>query len=289
MNTFRLIIVTGMSGAGKTTLMQHLEDMGYYCVDNLPAILISKFADLCWKSTSKVQYIAIGTEALPQTLKELKQREIPYELVFLEASDEVLVRRYMETRKTHPLSHGNRIQDGIEAERKILGGIRTQADMIIDTTDMKPKDLKGVLHSRFSIHKNGEQMGVTIFSFGFKYGVPIDADMVLDVRFLINPFYIEEYKYSTGRVKEVAEYIEKEPVTQQFLQHLYKFIDFIVDEFQHAGKKQLTIAIGCTGGMHRSVFVTEKLNAHLVKQIIHVNLQHRDLHRNLVKHDADGK
>lgn len=131
--------------------------------------------------------------------------------------------------------------------------------------------------------------GVTIFSFGFKYGVPIDADMVLDVRFLINPFYIEEYKYLTGRVKEVAEYIEKEPVTQQFLQHLYKFIDFIVDEFQHAGKKQLTIAIGCTGGMHRSVFVTEKLNAHLVKQIIHVNLQHRDLHRNLVKHDADGK
>ena len=297
MDNFRFVIVTGMSGAGKTTLMQYLEDIGYYCVDNLPAILLSKFADLCWNSTSKIQYVAVGTDtrggtffdALPQALYELEQREIPHEVVFMEASNEALIRRYMETRKTHPLSHGNRIQDGIEEERKILAAIRTQADMIIDTTDMKAKDLRGVVISRFGIRRNHDEMDITVFSFGFKYGVPIDADIVLDVRFLINPFYVQKYKHWTGRVKEVAGYIEKEQTTKDFLVHLYDFIDFVVDQFQRTGKRQLTIAIGCTGGMHRSVFVTEKLGAHLAEKHSHVNIEHRDMHRNKVEHDADGE
>lgn len=291
---FRFVVVTGMSGAGKTNFMQKLEDMGYYCVDNLPPVLIVRFADLCWKSTSNTRHVAVVTDirggsffdALPQALDELKKRGIPHEVVFLEASDEALVRRYMETRRQHPLAKNMRIQEGIAQERKILAGIRAQADVIVDTTAMKTGDLKEYLSSRFGVDGSGAEMQITVFSFGFKYGIPIDADTVIDVRFLPNPFYVPEYKYSTGRVKEVADYIEKAPVTREFLGKLYDFMDFMVDHFKKAGKTQFTIAIGCTGGMHRSVFVTERLGSHLKERFGHVNVEHRDLHRNRIEHDV---
>lgn len=291
---FRFVVITGMSGAGKTNFMQKLEDMGYYCVDNLPPVLIVRFADLCWKSTSNTRHVAVVTDirggsffdALPQALDELKKRGIPHEVVFLEASDEALVRRYMETRRQHPLAKNMRIQEGIAQERKILAGIRAQADVIVDTTAMKTGDLKEYLSSRFGVDGSGAEMQITVFSFGFKYGIPIDADTVIDVRFLPNPFYVPEYKYSTGRVKEVADYIEKAPVTREFLGKLYDFMDFMVDQFKKAGKTQFTIAIGCTGGMHRSVFVTERLGSHLKERFGHVNVEHRDLHRNHIEHDV---
>ena len=291
---FRFVIITGMSGAGKTNFMQKLEDMGYYCVDNLPPVLIARFADLCWKSTSNTRHVAVVTDirggsffdALPQALDDLKKRGIPHEVVFLEASDEALVRRYMETRRQHPLAKNMRIQEGIAQERKILAGIRAQADVIVDTTAMKTGDLKEYLSSRFGVDGSGAEMQITVFSFGFKYGIPIDADTVIDVRFLPNPFYVPEYKYSTGRVKEVADYIEKAPVTRKFLGKLYDFMDFMVDHFKKAGKTQFTIAIGCTGGMHRSVFVTERLGSHLKERFGHVNVEHRDLHRNRIEHDV---
>lgn len=291
---FRFVVITGMSGAGKTNFMQKLEDMGYYCVDNLPPVLIVRFADLCWKSTSNTRHVAVVTDirggsffdALPQALDELKKRGIPHEVVFLEASDEALVRRYMETRRQHPLAKNMRIQEGIAQERKILAGIRAQADVIVDTTAMKTGDLKEYLSSRFGVNGSGAEMQITVFSFGFKYGIPIDADTVIDVRFLPNPFYVPEYKYSTGRVKEVADYIEKAPVTREFLGKLYDFMDFMVDHFKKAGKTQFTIAIGCTGGMHRSVFVTERLGSHLKERFGHVNVEHRDLHRNRIEHDV---
>lgn len=291
---FRFVIITGMSGAGKTNFMQKLEDMGYYCVDNLPPVLIARFADLCWKSTSNTRHVAVVTDirggsffdALPQALDELKKRGIPHEVVFLEASDEALVRRYMETRRQHPLAKNMRIQEGIAQERKILAGIRAQADVIVDTTAMKTVDLKEYLSSRFGVDGSSTDMQVTVFSFGFKYGIPIDADTVIDVRFLPNPFYVPAYKYSTGRVKEVADYIEKAPVTKEFLAKLYDFMDFMVERFRKAGKTQFTIAIGCTGGMHRSVFVTERLGSHLKEKFGHVNVEHRDLHRNHIEHDV---
>lgn len=291
---FRFVVITGMSGAGKTNFMQKLEDMGYYCVDNLPPVLIVRFADLCWKSTSNTRHVAVVTDirggsffdALPQALDELKKRGIPHEVVFLEASDEALVRRYMETRRQHPLAKNMRIQEGIAQERKILAGIRAQADVIVDTTAMKTGDLKEYLSSRFGVDGSGAEMQITVFSFGFKYGIPIDADTVIDVRFLPNPFYVPEYKYSTGRVKEVADYIEKAPMTREFLGKLYDFMDFMVDHFKKAGKTQFTIAIGCTGGMHRSVFVTERLGSHLKERFGHVNVEHRDLHRNRIEHDV---
>lgn len=294
MERFRFVIITGMSGAGKTNFMQKLEDMGYYCVDNLPPVLIVRFADLCWKSTSNTRHVAVVSDirggsffdALPQALDELNKRGIPHEVVFLEASDEALVRRYMETRRQHPLAKTMRIQEGIEAERKILAGVRAQADVIIDTTAMKPSDLQEYMGSRFGAVDKKRDMQITVFSFGFKYGIPIDADMVIDVRFLPNPFYVEEYKHWTGRVPEVAAYIEKSPVTKEFKRKLFNFMGFIVDQFRDRGKTQFTIAIGCTGGMHRSVFVTEKLGAHLKEKHAHVNVEHRDLHRNRIVRDA---
>lgn len=297
MERFRFVIITGMSGAGKTNFMQKLEDMGYYCVDNLPPVLIARFADLCWKSTSNTRHVAVVSDirggsffdALPQALDELNKRGIPHEVVFLEASDEALVRRYMETRRQHPLAKTMRIQEGIEAERKILAGVRAQADVIIDTTTMKPADLQEYMGSRFGAVDKKRDMQITVFSFGFKYGIPIDADMVIDVRFLPNPFYVEEYKHWTGRVPEVAAYIEKSPVTKEFKRKLFNFMGFIVDQFRDRGKTQFTIAIGCTGGMHRSVFVTEKLGAHLKEKHAHVNVEHRDLHRNRIVRDADDK
>lgn len=295
MERFRFVIITGMSGAGKTNFLQKLEDMGYYCVDNLPPVLIARFADLCWKSTSNTRHVAVVTDirggsffdALPQALNELKRRGIPHEVVFLEASDEALVRRYMETRRQHPLAKTMRIQEGIQAERKVLAGVRMQSDIIIDTTAMKTEELQEYLTSRFGAVDKKREMQITLFSFGFKYGIPIDADMVIDVRFLKNPFYIEKYKHWTGRVPEVARYISESPVTEEFLSKLYDFMDFIVNRFRDAGKTQFTIAIGCTGGMHRSVFVTETLGNHLKEQHTHVNVEHRDLHRNRIEKDVD--
>lgn len=295
MERFRFVIITGMSGAGKTNFLQKLEDMGYYCVDNLPPVLIARFADLCWKSTSNTRHVAVVTDirggsffdALPQALNELKRRGIPHEVVFLEASDEALVRRYMETRRQHPLAKTMRIQEGIQAERKVLAGVRMQSDIIIDTTAMKTEELQEYLTSRFGAVDKKREMQITLFSFGFKYGIPIDADMVIDVRFLKNPFYIEKYKHWTGRVPEVARYISESPVTEKFLDKLYDFMDFTVDHFRDAGKTQFTIAIGCTGGMHRSVFVTETLGNHLKEQHTHVNVEHRDLHRNRIEKDVD--
>lgn len=295
MERFRFVIITGMSGAGKTNFMQKLEDMGYYCVDNLPPVLIVRFADLCWKSTSNTRHVAVVTDirggsffdALPQALTELKKRGIPHEVAFLEASDEALVRRYMETRRQHPLAKTMRIQEGIRAEREVLAGIRAQADIIIDTTAMNPKDLQEYLSSRFGASDKKRDMQITLFSFGFKYGIPIDADMVIDVRFLPNPFYVEKYKSWTGRVPEVAEYIRKSTVTTEFIEKLHEFIDFLAIQFRDVGKNQFTIAIGCTGGMHRSVFVAEELGAHLRKIHSHVNVEHRDLHRNRIERDAE--
>ena len=295
MERFRFVIITGMSGAGKTSFMQKLEDMGYYCVDNLPPVLIVRFADLCWKSTSNTRHVAVVTDirggsffdALPQALTELKKRGIPHEVAFLEASDEALVRRYMETRRQHPLAKTMRIQEGIRAERDVLAGIRAQADIIIDTTAMNSKDLQAYLTSRFGASDKKRDMQITLFSFGFKYGIPIDADMVIDVRFLPNPFYVEKYKSWTGRVPEVAEYIRKSPVTVEFILKLNDFIDFLAIQFRDSGKNQFTIAIGCTGGMHRSVFVAEELGAHLREIHSHVNVEHRDLHRNRIERDAE--
>ena len=292
----RFVMVTGMSGGGKSTAMRLLEDMGYYCVDNLPIQLIDKFVELLSTPNTEITKVAIGVDVrtdqsfarVEKTLSCLRQNGMVFEVLFMDASDAVLVKRYKESRRMHPLcsAENPRIEDGIEKERKILQQVKKDADYVIDTSKLLTRELKEELDRIFVKNEEYSSLMINILSFGFKHGIPADADLVFDVRFLPNPFYVPEYKYSTGRVKEVADYIEKAPVTREFLGKLYDFMDFMVDHFKKAGKTQFTIAIGCTGGMHRSVFVTERLGSHLKERFGHVNVEHRDLHRNRIEHDV---
>ncbi len=296
-DSFRFAIVTGMSGAGKTSLLRKLEDIGFCCVDNLPPALIPKFAELCRASASGMRRVAVVTdvrggsffEALPQALEDLTAQCIPHHVIFLEASDDVLVRRYSESRRRHPLAPDRRVEEGIEEERRVLAPIRECADIVIDTTAVRADHLLSVLEDRFHWRSEAPEMGINVFSFGYKYGIPRDADVVIDVRFLPNPFYVKKYKHWSGRTPEVAAYMEEAPVTEKFLAHLYDFIDFSAAEFAKAGKSQFTIAVGCTGGLHRSVFVTEKLGAHLRAAHGEVNVEHRDLRRNHVERDGEAQ
>ncbi len=296
MDQFHLIIVTGMSGAGKSQAVQALEDMGYFCIDNIPPVLIPKFAELCMKGGERVRHVALiadirGGEffdAMSQSLKELKAQGVSYEIVFIEASDQTLVRRYKETRRLHPLAPHSRLSQGIAEERKRLESLRKHADFIIDTTNLKPKQLKELLVKKYAISEGRKGMNVTVVSFGFKHGMPIDADIVEDVRFLPNPFYIEEYRNKSGRVPAVREYVESFPISTTFKEKWFDMIDFLLPNYEREGKSQLVIAVGCTGGMHRSVCMAEALYKHLKETGVDVSIEHRDLYKNDVEEDAPG-
>lgn len=296
MDQFHLIIITGMSGAGKSQAVQVLEDMGYFCIDNIPPVLIPKFAELCIKGGERVRHVALiadirGGEffdAMSQSLKELKEQGVSYEIVFIEASDQTLVRRYKETRRIHPLAPHSRISQGIAEERRRLASLREKADFIIDTTNLKPRELKDLLIKKYAISESRKGMNVTVVSFGFKHGMPIDADIVDDVRFLPNPFYIEEYRHKSGRVPAVRDYVESFPIAEQFKEKWFDMIDFLLPNYEREGKSQLVIAVGCTGGMHRSVCMAEALYKHLRDLGVDVTIEHRDLYKNEVEEDAPG-
>ena len=294
MEQFHLIIVTGMSGAGKTHVVQVLEDIGYFCIDNIPPVLIPKFAELCIQGGERVRHVALVADirggqffdAMSQSLKELKEQGVSYEIVFLEANDRVLVRRYKETRRVHPLAPHNRISQGIAEERLKLAELRKEADFIIDTSNMKPGELKEVLKKKFAISERGKGLSVMVVSFGFKHGLPIDADIVEDVRFLPNPFYIEAYRHKSGRVPVVRDYIEEFPITQTFMRKWFDMIDFLLPNYEREGKSQLVIAVGCTGGLHRSVCMAEAVYRHLKKNGMDVAIEHRDIEKNDVEEDV---
>lgn len=294
-NDFRLLIVTGMSGAGKSGVLQNLEDLGYFCVDNLPPVLIPKFAELCRGGVPRVQQVALVVdirggeffEALTEALAELAAEDYAFDIAFLEASDDVLIRRYKETRRAHPLAPQERILQGIRREREILAGIKARAQLVIDTSDWTPQALRSWVRSRFASVQKGEEFVVSVVSFGFKHGMPPDLDIMWDVRFLPNPYYIEEYRHCTGRVAEVSEYIGKWDVTKEFMTKLYDLLDFLVPHYEEEGKQQLVIGVGCTGGMHRSVWVAEQLAAHFRKGGLRVHVEHRDLAKNDVRKDCE--
>ncbi len=291
MENFRLVIITGMSGAGKTQVVRALEDLGYFCVDNLPPALIQKFAELCVQSAGRVSRIALVVDirggeffdTLVQELEDLEKQGYVYEILFLEAADETLIRRYKETRRRHPMAPEGRISEGIVSERERLEHIRGRATHIIDTSDLSTSQLKEKIVSLFAGELEWERLTVTVVSFGFKYGVPLDADMVFDVRFLPNPFYVESLRRKSGRETAVSEYIWKWPITQQFMEKLGGLIDFLVPNYIKEGKSQLVIAIGCTGGLHRSVFVAEKIYENLKSKGYKVNVEHRDIKHNIVE------
>lgn len=293
MENFRLLIVTGMSGAGKTRAMQALEDMGYFCIDNLPPLLIPKFTELCFQGGVRINRIAMVVDirggeffdTLSEALVSLKEQHIKYEILFIEASDEVLISRYKESRRSHPLAPSGRITSGLKKERALLKDLRGKADYIIDTSNLKAVQLKNYLKRHFVTDDTHVGMTVTVLSFGFKFGLPLDVDMVWDVRFLPNPFYVEAFRHKTGRVLAVAEYIHSFDVTKEFETRFLDMMNFLVKQYDKEGKSQLIVAVGCTGGMHRSVNMAELLGKELRLQGYSVNIEHRDMTKNDIEED----
>ena len=282
----RFVIVTGMSGAGKLTAQKMLEDLGYYCVDNLPIPLISKFVELILEPNREITKVVLGIDVradqsfdeVQQALDELKKKNFPYEILFMDSSDETLQKRYKESRRMHPLSPDGRVIDGIKKERAILKKIKSESDYVIDTSKLLTRELKAELENIFVNNENYNSLLVNILSFGFKHGIPSDVDLVFDVRFLPNPFYIEELKEKSGNDKEVREYVMSCPESRVFLDKLVDMLLFLIPNYVKEGKNQLVIGIGCTGGRHRSVTLANELYEQLKDQgTFGIKIEHRDL------------
>ena len=263
----RFVVVTGMSGGGKSTALRMLEDAGFYCVDNLPVSLVEKFAELVSMPGSEVGKVALGLdvrsdqsfEDATKILEKLKSLGTKLEILFMDADEGVLIKRYKETRRVHPLAMDKRVEDGVRIERKVLENIRRHADYVIDTSNLLTRELKEELNRIFVEDAAYNSLMVTVMSFGFKHGIPADADLVLDVRFLPNPFYIEELKCKTGNDREVQEYVMGFREAEVFLEKLTDMLEFLIPNYVKEGKNRLVVAIGCTGGQHRSVTLAREL------------------------------
>ena len=284
----RFIVVTGMSGAGKSTALKMLEDIGYFCVDNLPVPLVVKLSELMDGQNSEIDKIALGIDIrsgakfgeLESVLGQLKSIGQEPEILFLDSRDDVLVKRYKETRRTHPLAEGERIDSGIQRERKLLSSLRKQADYILDTSQMLTRELQSELQKIFVENKEYKNMYVTLLSFGFKYGIPSDADLVFDVRFLPNPYYLEELRYKTGNDKEIQDFVMNNSVATEFVEKLEDMIRFLIPNYISEGKHQLVVAVGCTGGKHRSVTIANELFNKLEEDdSFGLKVEHRDIEK----------
>ena len=282
----RLVIVTGISGAGKVTALKIFEDNGYYCVDNLPIDLIESFADILFGQTNEKNKVAIGVdirsgknlEKMSEVLKNMKAKEQNYEILFLDCNNNTLIKRFKETRRSHPMGDRDSVENEINEERAKLEFLREQADYIIDTSNLLVKELRGEIEKIFVLNRDYRNLFVTIMSFGFKHGVPADCDLVFDVRFLPNPYYVPELKHKTGNQKEVQDYVLNSPVSHEFLDKLVD-IKFLIPNYIEEGKNQLVIGIGCTGGHHRSVTIANELYNQLNSSDASygIRLSHRDI------------
>ncbi len=287
----QLVIITGMSGAGRTVAMQSLEDQGYFTVDNLPPALIEKFAELCVQSGGAISKIALVCDMrggeffapLLEILRHLRKIGFKYEILFLEAADETLVRRYKESRRRHPLSAQGQITEGIARERALLAELRGQAHKIIDTTSLSSRQLREQVSEAYGHQKISERIRISVISFGFKYGIPMDADLMMDVRFLPNPYYVSELRGLTGEDPKIREFLfssDKE-LMQNFLARYGDLLKYILPKYIEEGKTHLVIGIGCTGGQHRSVLVANEIGSKLKADNYQVSIKHRDMQRNL--------
>ena len=281
----RFVVVTGMSGGGKRTALKMLEDLGFYCVDNLPVSLIEKVVELIIRPGGEITKVALGLDVradqpfnvAQKALEQLRENGYLYEILFMDASDAALLKRYKETRRMHPLSQGGRIEEGVDRERKILESIKKKADYVIDTSNLLTRELKEELDRIFVLNEYYNSLMVTILSFGFKNGIPADADLVFDVRFLPTPFYIEELKCKTGNDKEVQDYVMSFPESPEFLDKLVDMLNFLIPNYIREGKYQLVIGIGCTGGKHRSVTLANELYGQMKNHGSYgLKLYHRD-------------
>jgi UPF0042 nucleotide-binding protein len=285
----KFTIVTGMSGAGKSAVLRMLEDIGYFCVDNLPPALIGKFAEICFSPDSGIDKVALGIDIrggnlfteLFTEIELLERKGDNVNIIFLDASDETLIKRFKETRRKHPLLEEGRIQNGIKKEREVLKEAKKRARYIIDTSNLLIRDLKSEIMKIFLEGKKYENLIITVLSFGFKYGIPSDSDLVFDVRFIPNPYYIKELKEKTGNDKAIQDYVMQWDVSRNFIEKLDDMINFLIPNYIHEGKNQLVIGIGCTGGKHRSVTLANILYKRLLEEDYSVNLHHRDISKDI--------
>lgn len=288
----KLLILTGMSGAGKSTAFKMLEDLGYFCVDNLPIPLLKSMIDLADQPSAQEQKVVVGIDIrsgeqlnlLQEVLAELREDGKKYNILFLDAEDEVLIKRYKETRRNHPLSGTERIQAGIVKEREAIDFLKKQADYIIDTSHLLTRELKEELQRIFIREENFQSLFVTVMSFGFKYGIPSDADLVFDVRFLPNPYYVAELRPKTGNDIEIQQFVMAHREAHDFIDKLDDMIHFLIPNYIKEGKNQLVIAIGCTGGKHRSVTLANQLYQRMLHDdAIGLKIEHRDIGKDALR------
>lgn len=288
----KFVIITGMSGAGKSTVLKMMEDIGFYCVDNLPIPLLEKFVELSDSQNEELQKVALGIDARSgQALEELKEileriqaKGNHYEVLFLDADDAVLVKRYKETRRNHPLAVGERIDKGIELEREKLSFLKNHADYILDTSQLLTRELKAEIEKIFLKNQDYKNLFITVLSFGFKYGIPVDSDLVFDVRFLPNPYYVEGLRAKTGNDKEIQEYVLQFNEAHEFLEKLTDMVNFLIPNYISEGKNQLVISIGCTGGKHRSVTLANELYKRLADKTEYgLKIEHRDIAKDALR------
>ncbi len=289
----KFVILTGMSGAGKSTAIKMMEDIGFYCVDNLPIALLEKFVELSdLQQNAELQKVAVGIdirsgqalEELRTVLDQIKANGATYEILFLDAEDSVLVKRYKETRRNHPLAGGERVDKGIDEERKRLAFLKERADYIIDTSQLLTRELKAELDKIFVQNQDYKNLFITILSFGFKYGIPADSDLVFDVRFLPNPYYVEGLRAKTGNDREIQNYVLQFSEAHEFLKKLEDMLNFLIPNYIAEGKNQLVISIGCTGGKHRSVTLANEIYRRLsVKKEYGIKIEHRDITKDALR------
>lgn len=287
----RMVFVTGLSGAGLSTALNNFEDMGYYCVDNMPISLISKFAELVYANGTTYNNVALGIDIrsgnglkeLENVLESLIDKHYNYEILFLDARDDVLLKRYKETRRNHPLAKHERIDKGIRLERERLEFLKKQADYIIDTSTLLTRELKQELEKIFVMDETFSNLMVTVLSFGFKYGIPADADLVFDVRFLPNPYYDEELRPLTGNDEAIQKYVMGFDAAKEFLKKLVDMVKFLIPNYILEGKNRLVIAVGCTGGKHRSVTLANELFKALDGNDYGVKIEHRDIEKDAAR------
>lgn len=284
MRRIRLVIVTGLSGSGKTAALKALEDLGFFCVDNLPIVLLPKFLELGALAGGELEKVALGMdvrerrflEKYRQTLGEIRQMGVRAEVLYLEASDEVIVRRFSETRRRHPLSEEGSVSQGIRAERSLFRDLKEMADLVIDTSEMSVHELKKALWQYFRQGPEDHRLQVNLMSFGYKFGVPAEADLVLDVRFLPNPYFVPELKAHLGTERPVQDYVFKFDESKEFLRRILELLEFLLPLYEKEGKSYVTVAVGCTGGRHRSVAMVEELRRSLEEAGRAVRMLHRD-------------
>ena len=287
MQNLRIIIVTGMSGSGKSTALRALEDVGFFCVDNLPVVLLPKLLEIQTDAASEISKVALVMdlreryflEKYAEIFAKLKEEGHRIEILFLDASDESLLRRFRETRRAHPLCERGTVMEGIALEREKLSALRAMADKIVDTSSFNVHQLKEVIQRHFMTSTTEKRLLINLMSFGFRYGLPAEADIVLDVRFLPNPYFIEELKHLNGENEKIQEYVMGWEESQTFLQKILDMMEFLIPLYEKEGKSNLNVALGCTGGKHRSVVMADRLARYFAGENYLVNVAHRDIHR----------